>query len=537
MNKYLSLLTPILMLLSCTEHKDAVDYVLPEIKIDSCVVASNHSLVAYLTVDKGETFSKHSAQLLVYNTQDVNTPMSVIPVELGAERLQKIQKTIPLSGSGNEFLLNALLKTERNSFKSAPVFVNLVKMTFDGYLHLWGQPRYLYMHVFGGPDQMFETDDVALHFSDRRGFVILVKKSMEGRPVEVKIGDQIIPASWDTGYVGDKGSDGHLWVEIPKLAPGTYDVALHFPEVDLPLPKKIRVLPGKLEVEETATFEQFRDLPNGFDTYFRIGDKMYYYDGMYDQRLVCCDLNTKQWTRLSSSNCALKRMVSLGSKAYGITEFYENTPGDGSVQNQLYEYDPATDTWSYLADLPVKGQTFQMQLFAAGGHLYICGGYTRMDSFKWTPQTDLTATWRYDITQKEWEQVADVPTNDIKQIGCGDTYGYILTNRGVLWVYDTRSDAWTRETQLRAAYPSSNRYVSLFEHDGKLYYAGNLDNSCIYSYDFGTKQWDLLALYGYNSINDYCLPATIHNGKFIIGPRTSNYYLSPCMYFLNFNIQ
>ena len=63
MKKYISLFAFLLTLMACTteEYKEAVDYKLPSITLDSCVAASDNSFTAYMTVDKGEQFFKHSS--------------------------------------------------------------------------------------------------------------------------------------------------------------------------------------------------------------------------------------------------------------------------------------------------------------------------------------------------------------------------------------------------------------------------------------------------------------------------------------------
>ena len=74
MKKFSSLFAIFLLLIACTkeEYKEAEDYVLPSITMDSCVVASDNSFTAYMTVDKGKSFSNHSVQLLVYDAKDVS---------------------------------------------------------------------------------------------------------------------------------------------------------------------------------------------------------------------------------------------------------------------------------------------------------------------------------------------------------------------------------------------------------------------------------------------------------------------------------
>ena len=144
MKKYISLFAFLLTFMACTteEYKEAVDYKLPSITLDSCVAASDNSFTAYMTVDKGEQFFKHSLQLLVYDAKDVDNALSIINMELGEDRLQKVQKTFTVPVVDDQYIVSAVLKTEKNSFKSRSLFVSLAKMTAESYLLIWGQPRY-----------------------------------------------------------------------------------------------------------------------------------------------------------------------------------------------------------------------------------------------------------------------------------------------------------------------------------------------------------------------------------------------------------
>ena len=139
------LLAIFLTLMACTkeEYKEAENYALPSITMDSCVVTSGNSFTAYMTVDKGESFFNHSLRLLVYDAKNLSNALSTINVELGDERVQKVQKTFTVPATDHEYVVCAVLKTDKNSFKSRSLMVSLANMTAESYLHIWGQPRYL----------------------------------------------------------------------------------------------------------------------------------------------------------------------------------------------------------------------------------------------------------------------------------------------------------------------------------------------------------------------------------------------------------
>lgn len=556
MKYFISLFAIILTLIACTkdEYKEAEKYVLPNVTMDSCVVASGNSFTAYMTVDKGESFFNHSLLLLVYDAQDLSHVLSTINVELGEERIQKVQKTFTVTATDDDYIVSAVLKTEKNSFKSRSLYVSLAKMTAEGYLRLWGQPNYQEAVRYEGRAYPYKhaTDDIALHFSLSRRFSILVKAAMKGKPVEVRVGDHIYPIVWDGRMYSDaelETTDCMMEVTMTDIEPGIYDVALHWPEAELPLPKKIRILPLKAEEEETIPFSEFVNLPSDAKASFRIGDEMYYFSNWGSKTLVSCDLNTKAWTKHKDIDYDMSDIATVGSKAYGITEIYrEYGATSESVQNKLYEYDYKTDTWKDLGDLPVKGEIFNMKMFTAGGNVYICGGEFPDDGHNtYNSYTQCMETWKYDISNGQWTRVADRPTEEnMMQMGSGETNGYIMTPHGFLWVYDSNKDEWTRVSQLTSVYLSNNWGQCLLEHDGKLFYVGhpgNTDissgNPCIYSYDFKTREWELLGLYDVMPLGTAILTATFHNNKLILGPmlKQMDYPGATSMHFFNFELK
>ena len=115
MKKILSLFAIFLTLMACSkeEYKEAVNYELPSILMDSCVVVSSNSFTAYMTVDKGEAFFNHSVLLLVYDAKDLSHALSTINVELKEDRLQKVQKTFTVPATDDEYIVSAVLKTEK----------------------------------------------------------------------------------------------------------------------------------------------------------------------------------------------------------------------------------------------------------------------------------------------------------------------------------------------------------------------------------------------------------------------------------------
>ncbi|WP_197018839.1 kelch repeat-containing protein [Prevotella sp. P6B4] len=532
MKKIVSLFAIIISLMACTkeEVREADQYSLPSVTMDSCVITSDNSLTAYMTVDKGESFRNHSLQMLVYDAKNLQQAQSTINVDLTGERVQKIQKAFSVPATGTEYLVSAVLKTTKNAFKSNPIMVSMGKMTAESYLRIWGQPRYLDEVTYEGrcTPAKFETDEVALHFSARRRFGIVVRAAVTGMPVEVRVGNRLYSINKQAWYYDsywNPEADAPFEVNLDDdMEPGIYDVALHWGDIELPLPKKIRILPLKAEEEETISFTEFNDQPYNAKAAFRIADKMYYYTWADPCLLVSYDLNTQTWTKYKEVPENIKEMVAVGSKAYGITEEYTWLYEDKYLlENKLYEYDSLTDSWKKLSDVPTEKGVSQMKMFAAGGNVYLCGGNYLDQRYNTSDSRNINQrcmeTWKYDVSTGQWTKVADKPTKQVViQTGNGDTNGYVMTAEGNLWVYDSSRDTWTKETQLTSVYETINQAQCLLEYNGKLIYAGNNENSAIYNYDFNTGKWELLGLYETAILSPNILAGTFHNGKLVLGP-------------------
>lgn len=379
------------------------------------------------------------------------------------------------------------------------------------YLELWGEPRYV-DNVYGEGGawpEKFATDEVAMHYSSSRDLNIYLRNSRRGDPVEVRVGSHIYPVDWTTATpINDYD---YVRIIMTDIMPGTYDVALHWPDAELPFKKKIRILPLKAETEEIDY-----GLKNLTRWCFTLSDKMYWYV-RNTMLLTSYDLNTKTLKEHNEVPKNISVATVIADKGYAITE---NTPDYGeepeSVVNNLYEYTPTTDTWKLLSPLPVKGTIYQMKTFSAAGNVYVFGGYYK------SPFSDepFLQTWKFDVGKGEWFRMADCPDVNIMQAGDGAENGYFLTTDGYVWMYDTAHDKWTNETFLKPVANSTTQYQCLLEHGGKLFCIGDGENSSIYRYDFGKKEWELLGLYDFpNKVAPYYIAGTFHDGKLILGPR------------------
>jgi len=191
-----------------------------------------------------------------------------------------------------------------------------------------------------------------------------------------------------------------------------------------------------------------------------------------------------------------------------------------SCLNDWWRWEPCSGTWTQLASPPVTfgGLAF---IFAIGPYIYVgggryaCGGPLNSNSF-----------YRYDPATNTWTPRADLPVPLTGAVGASDgTYGYVacgVTTGGnytnTLYRYDPSTNSWTT---LSTTVPGgAGRFTpSMAYYQGKLYIGGGITGSqCrqdFYAYDIATNTWTTLPNHP-NAHSDAW--AVAYNGKvYVIG--------------------
>jgi N-acetylneuraminic acid mutarotase len=156
---------------------------------------------------------------------------------------------------------------------------------------------------------------------------------------------------------------------------------------------------------------------------------------------------------------------SIGSKGYlGIGR---NSTIPYVYYHDFWEYDPSNDTWTQKADFP-GGERFMAVAFSIGSKGYICcGGGGQPGGLVW--YADL---WEYDPAADTWTQKADFPGG-----GRPGAAGFSLDNKGYLgtgaitndfWEYDPTSNMWTQ----KADFPGTSRIWAVGFSNGSKGYLG-----------------------------------------------------------------
>lgn len=229
----------------------------------------------------------------------------------------------------------------------------------------------------------------------------------------------------------------------------------------------------------------------------------------------------------------------IGNYAYVATGCnYVGFPYGGSKQRFMYRYDPSSDVWKRMADLPPAGAaTFEAVGFAIGEKGYVCGGVGNAALWEYDPSTNLwyqrincphvieegigfaisskayvglggasiidykNDFYEYDPSKNKWTQLNDFPGAPRRgSIGFSmDGKGYAglgykdigSYNKGYfkdLWEYDPLTDDWTRLPD----FPGEARQDAIgFGIDGAIYVGmGGIND--FYKYDLKSKEWSTL---------------------------------------------
>jgi N-acetylneuraminic acid mutarotase len=195
-----------------------------------------------------------------------------------------------------------------------------------------------------------------------------------------------------------------------------------------------------------------------------------------------------------------ERAVSFAIGNYG----YMTTGVDTSelVLNDLWQYDPALDVWSQKANLLGAARRDAVG-FAIAGKGYVVAGIDNDESFVGNILNDL---WQYDPVTNTWVQKANYPGGS----GLGiyfatgftiDSKGYVCCGKkgpnnysNELWEYKPSIDEWTQ----RASFPGGVRYqLSSFSigYEGYVGLGATQDifKSDFWKYSPGTNSWTQVA--------------------------------------------
>lgn len=249
-----------------------------------------------------------------------------------------------------------------------------------------------------------------------------------------------------------------------------------------------------------------------------------------------------QWTQATSYPLSKRAMFSftINGKAYVGGGFSRNN-GATEVTSDFYEFDPAANTYTKMADLPGTTARISAFAFSINGKGYICGGADTVSFLN-----RVFTTYEYNPATNTWTQKQDMPgnvqlanafaaaANGKGYVFCnGETreydpiadswvikanpfpkgnnssghFGFVLNNNiyvtggafppnsGDLLMYDPTTDTWTSKASLPAGFLTN---AFSFSIAGMGYVCGGLDNNfnnatSLYRYSPSTDVWQSAA--------------------------------------------
>lgn len=183
--------------------------------------------------------------------------------------------------------------------------------------------------------------------------------------------------------------------------------------------------------------------------------------GNYSNDLWEYNPSTDTWTQKADFP-GLSRIggasFSLNNKGY----VFAGTDGASNFRD-LWEYDPIFDVWTQKANIPVLTGRVGPAGFSLNGKLYVGTGFNG--------SILLSDFWQYDPTADTWTQKANFP-GGIKKDGIGlsiNNKGYLGMGRGSVigneqsdfWQYDPSTDTWTQKADFPANLRSGQVAFSL----------------------------------------------------------------------------
>ncbi len=203
---------------------------------------------------------------------------------------------------------------------------------------------------------------------------------------------------------------------------------------------------------------------------------------------------TNSWTRMADmpTTRAWATASVVNDKCYVFGGF----PG---LQTTAEEYDPKADSWRSLSPLEL-GRTVPSSA-AVNGKIYVIGGGG--EGFSWT-RAGIASVEIYDPATDQWSHGADLPNpRGASAIGVIDGYIYVVggsdfseVGTDLVHRYDPATDSWTQ----RASLPIKVVNATAAVVDGALYVIGGFDDqntaesrAAVHRYNSMMNSWTRVA--------------------------------------------
>ncbi len=141
---------------------------------------------------------------------------------------------------------------------------------------------------------------------------------------------------------------------------------------------------------------------------FTIGNKVYGGTGLKvgwtcANDFFVFDLTTETWGVIAPLPLIASRQYAVGFSILGKGYVFGGVNDTGSFLNDLWEYNPTTNTWLQKLAMPSIGRSGSVA-FVINNIVYMVGGRT-------ATQNAIPETWMYNPTTNSWTQLTNLPVN------------------------------------------------------------------------------------------------------------------------------
>ncbi len=234
------------------------------------------------------------------------------------------------------------------------------------------------------------------------------------------------------------------------------------------------------------------------------------------------DPATNTWDDAAAADVPLppgKEVGTGGALTYDDHYIYAIVGGnDSSTDNDLWRYDPNTDTWTLITHTPVP-QSGGSDITYGDGYIYFLGGNNGNDDpGTWGPENPGYEFYRYNIATNTWERLHDLPNVEPAKEGAaivfhggsvlgntpsaGSVYAWVGGDKKLYYRYDIATDTWIQAPPADSPYEVENGSDLCSDSRHDIYGFPATDTQYFQVYDTNNDNWTQLTQ----------TPAQVHDG-------------------------
>ena len=234
------------------------------------------------------------------------------------------------------------------------------------------------------------------------------------------------------------------------------------------------------------------------------------------------DPSTNTWDDSAAADVPLppgKEVGMGGALTYDGRYVYAIVGGnDSSTDNDLWRYDPRTDTWTLLTYTPVP-QSGGSDITYGDGYIYFLGGNDGNDDpSRWGPKNPGYEFYRYNIQLDTWERLHDLPAIEPAKEGAaivfhsgtvlgspsssGTIYAWVGGDKELYYRYDIATDTWFQHPPSDSPHEVENGSDLCSDGKNRIYGFPATDTRYFQVYGTDSDTWAQLAQ----------TPAQVHDG-------------------------